>query len=72
MYCRLCDESFEEPIRAPDKEIIDYGIGRVWATINYIPLCPRCFSDEIYEEAAEQNETLGMGLQEGATVQNDG
>jgi len=79
MYCRLCDESFEEPLRAKDNEIIDYGIGRVWATIGYIPLCPRCFSDEIYEEdlnedddAAEQDETVGVGLQQGAAVQNDG
>lgn len=79
MYqCKDCKREFREPEFIREREIIDYGIGREWVTLWEGEVCPYCESDKIEEmsdeddDAAEQDETVGVGLQQGTTTADDG
>ena len=78
MYqCKDCDMEFEDPEYIHEKEMIDYGIGCSWVTLFKGHVCPYCEShniEEFYEDddVTEQDETVGVGLQQAEGTADDG
>ena len=78
MYkCKDCSRQFEDPEYICEREMIDYGIGRSWVTLSEGEACPYCESydiEEFYEDddLAEQDEVVGVGLQQESTTTDDG
>lgn len=75
--CKDCDHTFDEPEFYREREIIDYGIGKMWVTIWEGEVCPKCESNQIEEnlneddDATEPDETLGVRLQQGEATADD-
>jgi len=76
--CIECDHHFDEPERIEEMEYADYGIGGQWLPAYVTNVCPNCGSED-YEEASdedddvtEQDETLGVGLQQAEGTADDG
>ena len=75
--CDECNHEFAKPERFKHKEYADYGIGGEWLTAYISDVCPDCGSED-YEEtvdedddATEQDEVLGMGLQHEPATADD-
>ena len=73
-----CDHHFEEPEEIEEMEYADYGIGGQWLPAYVTAVCPNCGSEDFEEvrdeddDVTEQDETLGVGLQQAAATANDG
>jgi hypothetical protein len=76
--CSDCGHEFDKPTYIKEDEIIDYGIGKVWATIWEGEVCPYCESCNFEEHSDEdddatvEDEVVGVGLQQAEAVQDDG
>lgn len=57
--CSNCDREFDQPNYIKENEIIDYGIGRVWATLWEGEVCPYCESNEFEEHSTEEESQHG-------------